>query len=73
MLRTTQPASCTGAAGTTSGAAADDPSHAIMIGASMAGLLTARILVENFDRVTLIDRDRLSDAVEQRAGVLGAS
>lgn len=33
--------------------------HAVVIGSSMAGLLTARVLSEYFERVTLIERDRL--------------
>jgi len=33
--------------------------HAVVIGASMAGLLAARVLSEYFERVTLIERDRL--------------
>jgi 2-polyprenyl-6-methoxyphenol hydroxylase-like FAD-dependent oxidoreductase len=33
--------------------------HAIVIGASMAGLLAARVLSDSYDRVTVIDRDAL--------------
>ncbi len=33
--------------------------HAIVIGASMAGLLAARVLADAYDRVTILDRDRL--------------
>ncbi len=44
-------------------------SHAIIIGASMAGLLAARILSEHFDRVTLIDRDSLPEEPDFRNGV----
>jgi len=33
--------------------------HAIVIGASMAGLLAARVLSDSYDRVTVLDRDRL--------------
>lgn len=36
--------------------------HAIVLGASMAGLLTARVLSEHFDRVTPIERYRLPTA-----------
>ena len=43
--------------------------HAIVIGASMAGLLAARVLSEHFERVTIIERDRLSGRVEPRKGV----
>jgi 2-polyprenyl-6-methoxyphenol hydroxylase-like FAD-dependent oxidoreductase len=44
-------------------------SHAVVIGASMAGLLAARILSEHFDRVTLIDRDKLPDEPDFRGSV----
>ncbi|MDB9515903.1 2-polyprenyl-6-methoxyphenol hydroxylase-like oxidoreductase [Roseofilum reptotaenium CS-1145] len=33
-------------------------SHAIVIGGSMAGLLTARVLADTFEQVTIIERDR---------------
>ena len=34
-------------------------SHAVVVGASIAGLLAARVLSRRFDRVTLVDRDAL--------------
>ncbi len=43
--------------------------HAVVIGASMAGLLAARVLSEHFDQVTIIERDQLSEQVEPRKGV----
>ena len=43
--------------------------HAIVLGASMAGLLTARVLSEQFERVTLVERDRLPDEATSRKGV----
>lgn len=43
--------------------------HAVVIGASMAGLCAARVLTRFFDRVTLLDRDELPDGAESRAGV----
>lgn len=43
--------------------------HAVVVGASMAGLMSARVLVESFDRVTVLDRDRLPDTPEARRGV----
>ncbi|MFP5372794.1 MAG: FAD-dependent oxidoreductase, partial [Actinomycetes bacterium] len=43
--------------------------RAIVLGASLAGLLTARVLAEFFDAVTLVDRDRLPDGPVPRAGV----
>ncbi|WP_017316650.1 FAD-dependent oxidoreductase [Mastigocladopsis repens] len=44
-------------------------SHAVVIGGSMAGLLAARILVEHFERVTVVERDRLPQEPETRPGV----
>jgi 2-polyprenyl-6-methoxyphenol hydroxylase-like FAD-dependent oxidoreductase len=43
--------------------------HAIVMGASMAGLLAARVLTDYFDRVTLIERDTLPDSPANRRGV----
>ncbi len=43
--------------------------HAIVIGASMGGLLAARALADRFARVTMIERDPLSAAPQQRKGV----
>ena len=43
--------------------------RAVVIGASMAGLLAARVLTEFFDRVTVLDRDSLPDAAVPRRGV----
>jgi 2-polyprenyl-6-methoxyphenol hydroxylase-like FAD-dependent oxidoreductase len=42
--------------------------HAIVIGGSMAGLLTARVLANHFARVTLIERDPFGDGPESRKG-----
>ena len=39
--------------------------HAIVIGASMAGLLAARVLSESYDRVTVLDRDRLPRGLDE--------
>lgn len=44
-------------------------SRAIVIGGSMAGLITARILSEYFDQVTIIERDTLPDNPQHRNGV----
>lgn len=44
-------------------------SHAIVIGASITGLLASRILLEHFDNVTLIERDQLPEKPELRRGV----
>ncbi len=43
--------------------------HAIVLGASMAGLVTARALSAHFRRVTIIERDHLADVPAARAGV----
>ncbi|MGD0605761.1 MAG: FAD-binding monooxygenase [Streptosporangiaceae bacterium] len=43
--------------------------HAVVLGASMAGLLTARVLSESFREVTVIERDALPAEAGQRRGV----
>jgi 2-polyprenyl-6-methoxyphenol hydroxylase-like FAD-dependent oxidoreductase len=43
--------------------------HAVVLGASMAGLLAARVLADAFDRVTVVERDPLPAAGEDRRGV----
>lgn len=43
--------------------------HAIVIGGSMAGLLAARVLADQFDRVTICERDTLPSEAEPRKGV----
>jgi hypothetical protein len=43
--------------------------QALVIGASMGGLLAARVLAAHFDRVTIFDRDALPTSVENRPGV----
>ncbi len=43
--------------------------HAIVIGASISGLLAARVLSAHFDRVTVFDRDTLPSTIENRRGV----
>ena len=43
--------------------------HAVVLGASLAGLLTARVLSESFDRVTVVDRDPLPEGPVPRRGV----
>ncbi|HXG93699.1 MAG TPA: 2-polyprenyl-6-methoxyphenol hydroxylase-like oxidoreductase [Blastocatellia bacterium] len=42
---------------------------AVVIGGSLAGLLTARILADHFDRVTVIERDRYPEQPVSRKGV----
>jgi 2-polyprenyl-6-methoxyphenol hydroxylase-like FAD-dependent oxidoreductase len=43
--------------------------RAIVCGASMTGLLAARVLSDFYEAVTLVERDRLPDGPEQRRGV----
>ena len=50
-------------------AAASESTHAVVIGGSIGGLLTARVLAGHLDRVTLVERDALPDEAENRKGV----
>jgi 2-polyprenyl-6-methoxyphenol hydroxylase-like FAD-dependent oxidoreductase len=43
--------------------------QALVVGASVAGLVTARVLTDFFERVTLLDRDDLSGGASPRKGV----
>ena len=43
--------------------------HAIVVGGSIGGMLTARVLADHFDRVTIIERDQLPEGSENRPGV----
>lgn len=43
--------------------------HALVIGGSMAGLLAGRVLSEYFERVTIVERDRLPERSAPRKGV----
>ena len=43
--------------------------HAVVIGASMAGLLAARALTEAYERVSVVDRDALPAGVQGRKAV----
>jgi 2-polyprenyl-6-methoxyphenol hydroxylase-like FAD-dependent oxidoreductase len=43
--------------------------HAVVLGASMAGLTAARVLADAYERVTVLDRDTLPAAGEHRRGV----
>lgn len=43
--------------------------HAVVIGGSIAGLLTARVLTDYFEQVTLIERDRFPLQPEPRRGI----
>ncbi|HNB53896.1 MAG TPA: hypothetical protein PK530_18260, partial [Anaerolineales bacterium] len=42
--------------------------HAIVIGGSLGGLLTAQVLSEHFARVTILERDPVSPEPESRKG-----
>jgi 2-polyprenyl-6-methoxyphenol hydroxylase-like FAD-dependent oxidoreductase len=54
---------------TTSSSAETASEHAIVLGASMAGLLAARVLADFYPRVTLVERDTLGDTATVRRGV----
>ena len=43
--------------------------HAIVIGASMGGLLATRVLADHFGQVTLVERDAFPPEGEHRRGV----
>jgi 2-polyprenyl-6-methoxyphenol hydroxylase-like FAD-dependent oxidoreductase len=43
--------------------------HAVVLGASMAGLLSARVLADHFDRVIVVDRDAMPEIGVDRRGV----
>jgi len=43
--------------------------QAIVLGASIAGLLAAHVLAESYGQVIVIDRDPLTEASTQRRGV----
>jgi flavin-dependent dehydrogenase len=43
--------------------------HAVVVGAGMAGLLAARVSIDAFDRVTVLDRDVLPARPGARKGV----
>lgn len=43
--------------------------HAVVLGASMGGLLAARVLADAYQRVTIVERDLLPDAAQHRRGV----
>ncbi|HSG45407.1 MAG TPA: hypothetical protein VLA72_19855, partial [Anaerolineales bacterium] len=42
--------------------------HAIVIGGSLTGLLTARVLSDHFEKVTILERDHVHDFPESRKG-----
>jgi hypothetical protein len=43
--------------------------HAVVLGASIGGILAARVVSEAYERVTVLDRDSLPVHAENRRGV----
>lgn len=43
--------------------------HAVVVGASMAGMVAARVLADHFESVTILERDQLAESPEARKGV----
>jgi len=43
--------------------------HAVVLGASMGGLLAARVLADFYDAVTVVERDVLPETAANRRGV----
>ena len=43
--------------------------HAVVLGASMSGLLAARVLADFYETVTIVERDALPTGTAQRRGV----
>ncbi|GHA86725.1 FAD-dependent oxidoreductase [Streptomyces termitum] len=43
--------------------------HAVVVGGSLSGLLTARVLADHAERVTVVERDRLPEEPDTRPGV----
>ena len=48
---------------------ANSKNHVLVIGGSISGLLSARILAEHFEKVTIIERDKLPENPQARQGV----
>jgi 2-polyprenyl-6-methoxyphenol hydroxylase-like FAD-dependent oxidoreductase len=46
----------------------NNTNHAVVIGGSLAGLLVARVLADHYERVTVLERDRLPEGPEARKG-----
>jgi len=42
--------------------------HAVVLGASIGGLLAARVLADAYQRVTIVDRDLLPAGAADRRG-----
>lgn len=54
-------------------AMANPPASAMILGASMSGLLAARALSPSCSHITIVDRDMLPDREEVRKGALQAA
>jgi 2-polyprenyl-6-methoxyphenol hydroxylase-like FAD-dependent oxidoreductase len=44
-------------------------SHAVVIGSGIGGMCAARVLSDHYQRVTIVERDRLPDSKQHRPGV----
>jgi 2-polyprenyl-6-methoxyphenol hydroxylase-like FAD-dependent oxidoreductase len=47
----------------------DRLSHAIVVGGSLAGMLTARVLSHHFNQVTIVERDEYPESPAPRPGI----
>ncbi|MGW6446577.1 NAD(P)/FAD-dependent oxidoreductase [Lentzea sp. NPDC055074] len=45
------------------------PTHAVVLGGGLAGMLAASVLVKHIDEVTVVERDKLPDGPAPRSGV----
>ena len=45
------------------------PTHAVVLGGGLAGMLAASVLVKHVDEVTVVERDKLPDDPSPRSGV----
>lgn len=45
------------------------PTHAVVLGGGLAGMLAASVLVRHVDEVTVVERDKLPDGPSPRSGV----
>ncbi|MGI5504986.1 NAD(P)/FAD-dependent oxidoreductase [Lentzea sp. CA-135723] len=45
------------------------PTHAVVLGGGLSGMLAASVLVRHFDEVTVVERDKLPDGPSSRSGV----
>lgn len=49
--------------------AINNSNHALVIGSGIAGLLAARVLLNHFEHITIVERDSLPDQPQARPGV----